>query len=136
MANKPPRSVELAKMAAEAARAEVEETEPKPTAPQQWRPATLQGFHLQPAMDKAVKQVAGHLARALHHEGLDVVVPAVTQTPHTPIQAAVSSPEAQNIVQVQEGNGGRLVRGYSTPAVLGLFASQQQRNGIVVDGQI
>jgi hypothetical protein len=60
----------------------------------------------------------------------------VTETPHPAQKADKPLPEQPNAVQVQEGKSGRLVRGYSTSAVLGLFATQQQRNGIVVDGQI
>jgi hypothetical protein len=31
---------------------------------------------------------------------------------------------------------GRLVREYTTPALLSLFATQQQATGVVVDGQV
>jgi hypothetical protein len=143
MAAKLSRAIELAKMAAEAAKAEVIDTEEALVQNhlKSWQPNTLQGFKLQPAMQKAVQHVAGHLARALHYEGLDVVTlasltPVVTETPHPAQKADKPLPEQPNAVQVQEGKSGRLVRGYSTSAVLGLFATQQQRNGIVVDGQI
>ena len=147
MAVKQSRAIELAKLAAEAAKAEVMESEAAALPPVQgpWQPANLQGFKLQPAMQNALVQVAGHLARALRYEGLDVVTslegdhplsPKVTEKAQTPQKADISGAEAISTVHVQEGQGGRIVRGYSTPAVLGLFASQQQRNGIVVDGQI
>lgn len=147
MAIKQSKAVELAKLAAEAAKAEVMESEAEalPMAQGPWQPANLQGFKLQPAMQNAVHQVASHLARALRYEGLDVVTSLeathpladkVAEKAQTPPKADGSAADAPPTVHVQEGTGGRIVRGYSTPAVLGLFASQQQRNGIVVDGQI
>jgi len=130
MANpqKPSLAVDLARQAAAAAMAEVQAEAPAQATTKAWQPAKLpQGFALAPALQQAVRQVAGHLGQWLHHEGLEVAT-----TPQ-PLPRSDSTPTA---VQVREQGGGRLVRGYSESAVLGLFASQQQRNGVVVDGQV
>jgi hypothetical protein len=126
---KPSLAVDLARQAAAAALAEVQETPTSSGSPHRhWQPASLpQGFALAPALQQAVRQVAGHLGQWLHHEGLEVAT--------TP-QPSARSEQAAAAVQVREQGGGRVVRGYSESAVLGLFASQQQRTGVVVDGQV
>lgn len=133
---KPSLAVDLAKQAAAAAMAEVQETETKATfQASRWQPAALPaGFTLAPALQQAVAQVAGHLGQWLQHEGLAVrmATPSSATGPQ-PLPTKEASPTA---VQVQEQGNGRLVRGYTESAVLGLFASQQQRNGVVVDGQV
>ena len=123
-------AVDLARQAAAAALAEVQETPAAApgSASRPWQPASLpQGFVLAPALQQAVRQVAGHLGQWLHHEGLEVA---------TAPQPLARSESAAPAVQVREQGGGRVVRGYTESAVLGLFASQQQRTGVVVDGQV
>ena len=144
-AQKPSLALDLARQAAAAAKAEVQAdmTEAAPAAPaQRWQPTNLhEGFGLDGALNQAIKQVAGHFARALHYEGLEVAEVwqnSAAKPQSLPKKAAVK-PDAQTAdlaVQVREGQSGRVVRGYSAPALLGLFASQQQRNGVVVDGQV
>ncbi len=137
---KPSLAIDLAKQASAAAMAEVQAAEaafqPSST---RWQPATLpQGFALAPALQRAVQEVAGHLGQWLQHEGLAVTTSAgaiPTPAANLPHTAARTGAVAQ-AVQVQEQISGRLVRGYSESAVLGLFASQQQRNGVVIDGQV
>jgi hypothetical protein len=133
---KPSLAVDLAKQAAAAAMAEVQETETKASfQATRWQPAALPAsFALAPALQQAVQQVAGHLGQWLHHEGLAVsmATPSSASGPQ-PLPAKEAAPTA---VRVQEQGNGRLVRGYTESAVLGLFASQQQRNGVVVDGQV
>ncbi|MCA3244096.1 MAG: hypothetical protein INF43_02180 [Alphaproteobacteria bacterium] len=127
---KPSLAVDLARQAAAAALAEVQEspTTAAGSTSRAWQPATLpQGFALAPALQQAVRQVAGHLGQWLHHEGLEVAT-----APQAPVRSETTAPA----VQVREQGGGRVVRGYSESAVLGLFASQQQRTGVVVDGQV
>jgi hypothetical protein len=128
---KPSLAVDLARQAAAAAKAEVQAEEAASVAATtRWQPAELGHFSLHDAVASAVASVSSHLARALHYEGLEVAAAA-------PLPHSLPKEEAATIaVQVQEGVTGRLVRGYSTPAVLSLFASQQQRNGVVVDGQV
>ena len=143
MSKAPPRAIDLARMASEAAKAELLEAQgPAGLAPLgaartdgRWQPASLNGFQLQPAMAQALQEVVNHLTRALYYEGLSVSTPTVTDIPHTVPKDAASA-ALPHVVEVNDGQNGRLVRGYSTPAVLSLFANQQQRNGIVVDGQI
>jgi hypothetical protein len=134
---KPSLAVDLAKQAAAAAMAEVQETETKASfQASRWQPAALpQGFALAPALQQAVQQVAGHLGQWLQHEGLAVSMATAggSATGPQPLPTKEAAPTA---VRVQEQGNGRLVRGYTESAVLGLFASQQQRNGVVVDGQV
>ena len=142
-AQKPSLALDLARQAAAAAKAEVQaDMAAADPSPQQWQPAMLQqGFGLDGALQQAIQQVAGHFARALHYEGLEVakVGPMGAQKPQVVPKkmAALNATETPDLaVQVREGHSGRVVRGYSAPALLGLFASQQQRNGVVVDGQV
>ncbi len=128
MAQKTSLAVDLARQAAAAAKAELQ---PEPTAAagsfSRWQPPALpEKFELGRALGQALHQAAGHFARTLRHEGLDVA----------PAPQGVEATE-QIAVHVKEGGGShRVVRGYSAPALLGLFASQQQRTGVVVDGQV
>jgi hypothetical protein len=136
---KPSLALDLARQAAAAAKAEVQaDMAPQAPAFQGWKPTEMQGgFELDGALQTAISQVVGHFAKALRHEGLEVG-PVAEKPQRVPTKQAVTpaleTPSAS--VQVREGGTGRVVRGYSAPALLGLFASQQQRNGVVVDGQV
>jgi hypothetical protein len=122
-------ALDLAKQAANAALAEVQEAQaPTNATAALWQPAKLpSSFHLAPALQQAVQHAARHLDQWLHHEGLEVAT-----TPHS----SQENSRAAMAVEIREQGDGRLVRDYSESAVLGLFANQQQRKGVVIDGQV
>lgn len=136
--HKPSLALDLARQAAAAAKAEVQaEMAPAAASSQGWKPAQLAVIELDNALQTAISQVVGHFANALRHEGLEVA-PVAEKTQRVPTKEALTqgAETLAQSVQVREGGTGRVVRGYSAPALLGLFAIQQQRNGVVVDGQV
>ncbi len=147
MSKKPASSsvaMELAKQAAAAARAELaaedNEIVHAPAAPQafsgRWTPALLPDqFGVDAALNQALTHVVGHMQHMLRLEGLDVAATAVGGGVAQKKQSLPVS-SADTRVAVREGVTGRVIRTYTTPAILGLYASQHQRNGIVVDGQV
>lgn len=132
---RPSLAVDLARQAAAAALAEVQEPAPVSAMGARWQPATLpDDFNLTPALQQALQRVAGHLGQWLQHEGLEVAATPQTLSQKHDSKLGLTPPSST--LEVREAGNGRLVRGYSTAAVLGLFASQQQRNGVVVDGKV
>lgn len=129
-------AAELAKQAAQAAREEMgvassAKAKPKPSA---WQvPQLAQDFMLDTAMQKATLKVTGHYRAVLAPQGLEV---ALEQT--LPSDAAADMPQPANELQanLREQGSGRLVKAYTAPALLTLFATQQQATGVVVDGQV
>lgn len=125
-------AAELAKQAAQAARDEMTATEGvvapsgAPKKPEPWKPAELPtDFRVDAALGRAVGQVAAHYSRVLKSEGLGMtVVTDLSQgVPH--FQADLT-----------EGGTGRVVKAYTAPDLLSMFAFQQRVNGVVVDGQV
>jgi hypothetical protein len=135
-------AAELAKQAAQAAREEMAASEPqakaatKPAAAGWSVPVLPVDFQLDAALTRATKQVASHYRNVLATEGLDVgIEPAETKAAAT---NGADLPQAAAPLQasLREQQTGRLVRSYTAPALLSLFATQQQSNGLVVDGQV
>ncbi|MBI1308830.1 MAG: hypothetical protein GC129_03080 [Proteobacteria bacterium] len=122
-------AAELAKQAAQAAREEMGEPAreggaKKPAEP--WKPAVLPSmFSLDQAVGTAVTRVAAYYRKALAHEGLDMAVVADTSQGAPVFQA-----------DLREGGTGKVVKAYTAPDLLGMFAAQQKVTGVVVDGQV
>jgi hypothetical protein len=131
-------AMELARQASAAAKAEMAgEAPPAAMGPGRWAPALLtETFQLETALGQAVHNVAGHLKAMLHFEGLDVALPQAQAAGVMHKSHEVPTKQADTVVAVREGVTGRLVRTYTAPVILGLYASQHQKNGIVVDGQV
>lgn len=136
-------AAELAKQAAQAAREEVAaqsgEADAKPTlGGKGWTvPVLPDAFMLDEAMDLATRRVAGHYRNVLAHQGLNVDLE--TADTHTALGTTVSGePHQEPLLQahLREQVSGRLVKAYTTPALLTMYAAQQQATGIVVDGQV
>ena len=131
-------AAELAKQAAQAAREEVaaQSGEAKTSAaPQGWRvPQLAQDFGLDQAVHMAAQRVAGHYQQALAPQGLDVQM----EQPGSGSGDAANLPQEVPPMQafLREQGTGRLVKAYTTPALLTMFATQQQATGVVVDGQV
>lgn len=135
-------AAELAKQAAQAAREEVAalsgEAPVKASAPAagQWKvPVLAEGFLLDEAMERATLRVAGHYRQALAPQGVDVGLESVTVSDEA---AAAEMPQDVPHLQasLREQVSGRLIKAYTTPALLTMFAAQQQATGLVVDGQV
>lgn len=125
-------AAELAKQAAQAAREEMSGSAPGGTASSRlkgaevWRPATLpDDFSVDSALGRAVGQVAAHYSRLLAPEGLGMKVV-------TDLSQGVLNLKAD----LTEGSTGRVVKAYTAPDLLSMFAGQQRLNGVVVDGQV
>lgn len=134
-------AAELAKQAAQAAREEIAAASGTPVAAKAavgWSvPVLAQDFQLDPALGRATQQVMGYYRQVLATEGLHVEL----GRPETkPSGAAPVAGERQEMPHLQallrEQGTGRVVRAYTTPALLAMFATQQQVNGVVVDGQV
>jgi hypothetical protein len=134
-------AAELAKQAAQAAREELAVAEGKtvakaPATPAWSVPQLAPDFMLDDAMQRAAVKVTGHYRNVLAPQGLHVDL-----EPHTggELVGAVAD-EKQGVAPFQaslrEQQSGRLVKAYTTPALLTLFATQQQATGVVVDGQV
>ena len=139
-------AAQLAKQAAQAAREEVaaasgEAKTAATAAPKGWTvPQLGQDFALDEAMQKATLQVTGHYRTVLAPQGLRVDLEH-GETPAKDTAAADSVAEGRQSVppiqaNLREQGTGRLVKAYTTPALLTLFATQQQATGVVVDGQV
>lgn len=132
-------AAELAKQAAQAAREEVAALSgeaPAAAAPTHWKvPVLAQDFLLDDAMERATLRVAGHYRQALAPQGVDV---GLEQTDVASETAAAQMPQEVPYLQasLREQVSGRLIKAYTTPALLTMFAAQQQATGIVVDGQV
>jgi hypothetical protein len=120
----------------------------KKAAPAGWTVPTLpEGFLLDDAMQRATVQVTGHYRTVLAPQGLQVDLepaaaadanaqPAVTME-HSAINVAQGRhTEGPLQASLREQGTGRLVKAYTAPALLTLFATQQQATGVVVDGQV
>lgn len=122
-------AAELAKQAAQAAREEMQATEGKKTssaAPKIWTPPVLpEGFSVDTALGRAVTQVAAHYTRILAPEGLGMAVV-------TDLRQGVPHYQAD----LTEGGTGKVVKAYTAPDLLSMFATQQRQSGVVVDGQV
>lgn len=136
-------AAELAKQAAQAAREEVaalsgEAPAAAASAPTYWKvPLLEQGFLLDEAMERATLRVAGHYRQALAPQGVDVGLENIGVTGDEPAAAAEMPQDAPYLqASLREQVSGRLIKAYTTPALLTMFAAQQQATGIVVDGQV
>ena len=135
-------AAELAKQAAQAARDEVAALSGEPkaesaAAPARWQvPVLAQDFLLDEAMERATLRVAGHYRQALAPQGVEVGLENVEA--HDGAAAAAELPQEVPLLQasLREQVSGRLIKAYTTPALLTMFAAQQQATGIVVDGQV
>lgn len=130
-------AAELAKQAAQAAREEVAalsgEAPVAASSPQRWTvPVLQQNFGLDEAVERATLRVAGHYRQALAPQGVDVGLEQVTADGATELPQVVDSLQAS----LREQVSGRLIKAYTTPALLTMFAAQQHATGIVVDGQV
>lgn len=135
-------AAELAKQAAQAAREEIsaqetKATEPAKGAPKPWTVPNLPiDFQLEEALTRATRQVANHYRSVLAQEGLDVGIEAAGLPENGQDGADLPQSDLPLQAALREQQTGRLVRAYTAPALLSLFASQQQSNGLVVDGQV
>lgn len=122
-------AAELAKQAAQAAREEMGEAPRKgggKDGPSGWKPASIPAdFRVDSALGFAVGQVAAHYRKLLAPEGMEMAVVTDT-TQGVPVFQA----------DLRDGGTGRLVKAYTAPDLLAMYASQQKRNGVVVDGQV
>lgn len=134
-------AAELAKQAAQAAREEVmaaeASTKPKASAPKAWTvPQLATDFVLDDAMTRATQRVSGHYRQVLAPQGLMVDLQHA-ETAAAPEDVAGGRQQGGEIqANLREQDSGRLVKAYTAPALLALFAVQQQATGIVVDGQV
>lgn len=135
-------AAQLAKQAAQAARDEVAaasgSSTPQAPAKAAWTvPVLAHNFALDDAVQRAARQVTGHYRHVLAPQGLEVSL----ERGETPAEATGNVAETrQDAPQIQaslrEQGTGRLVKAYTTPAFLTMFATQQQATGVVVDGQV
>lgn len=132
-------AAELAKQAAQAARDELAVAEGKApakaaAAPKAWTvPQLAQDFMLDNAMEVAAQRVTGHYRQVLQPQGLMVEL----QPAAAAADVAEGRQEAGEMqATLREQQSGRLVKAYTAPALLALFAAQQQATGVVVDGQV
>ena len=129
-------AAELAKQAAQAAREEVAAAEGRSAekvASKGWTvPQLASDFMLDSAVNLATRQVAGHYRQVLAPQGLEVHLDAAAGDFVAEERQEVPSMQAE----LREQVSGRLVKAYTVPALLTLFATQQQATGVVVDGQV
>lgn len=129
-------AAELAKQAAQAAREEVAALsgdKPAEKSAKHWTVPTLpDGFVLDDAMDLATRRIAGHYRQVLAPQGLHVDLEPLEGQP------AAEAPQQLPLLQahLREQVSGRLVKAYTTPALLTMYAAQQHATGIVVDGEV
>ncbi len=135
-------AAELAKQAAQAARDELAVAEgkapAKAAAPKAWTvPQLAQDFMLDNAMQQAARRVTGHYRQVLQPQGLMVELQANPASGTLPVDVAQGrQPDGEMQATLREQESGRVVKAYTAPALLALFAAQQQATGIVVDGQV
>jgi hypothetical protein len=136
-------AAELAKQAAQAAREEVAALSGEApvakasAAPTRWTvPVLEQSFQLDDAMELATLRVAGHYRQALAPQGVDVGLETVSPTIGDEVETDMSQEMPYLQTSLREQVSGRLIKAYTTPALLTMFATQQQATGIVVDGQV
>ncbi|TKW60701.1 MAG: hypothetical protein DI628_07330 [Blastochloris viridis] len=135
-------AAELAKQAAQAAREEVaalsgEAPVAAASAPKLWKvPVLSQDFQLDEAVERATLRVAGHYRQALAPQGVDVGLENVPANAEEQAAAEMSQDDPYLQASLREQVSGRLIKAYTTPALLTMFAAQQQATGIVVDGQV
>lgn len=138
-------AAQLAKQAAQAAREEVaaangEATSAKPAGKAWTVPRLAPDFALDHAVRKATLQVTGHYRAVLAPQGLrvDLEHGSTGDADGTASKAVAEErhPLPPIRANLREQETGRLVKAYTTPALLTLFATQQQATGVVVDGQV
>lgn len=135
-------AAELAKQAAQAAREEVaalsgEAPAAAVSAPTHWKvPMLPEGFQLDAAMELATLRIAGHYRQALAPQGVDVGLENVQATAEETDAAQMPQDMPYLQASLREQVSGRLIKAYTTPALLTMFAAQQQATGLVVDGQV
>lgn len=138
-------AAELAKQAAQAAREEMAAAHAEETAPaakaapaKPWTvPVLAPRFQLDDAMQNATLKVTNHYRTVLAPQGLMVDLETADVAGSVPSDVApVRQPEPQLQANLREQQSGRLVKAYTAPALLTLFATQQQATGVVVDGQV
>lgn len=138
-------AAELAKQAAQAAREEMaiangEPVAKKTAAEKAWTvPVLAHDFTLDAAMQRATMQVTGHYRTVLAPQGLQVEL-AEAKPQDRDAEGGDVAGMRHNVPTMQanlrEQGSGRLVKAYTAPALLTLFATQQQATGVVVDGQV
>lgn len=135
-------AAELAKQAAQAAREEMaaaqatETGAAKPAKAAPWTvPVLAHGFTLDNALQNATHKVTSHYRTVLAPQGLMVDLEAAPASEAADV-AAVRQADLPLQASLREQQSGRLVKAYTTPALLTLFATQQQATGVVVDGQV
>ncbi|RYG62278.1 MAG: hypothetical protein EON60_00425 [Alphaproteobacteria bacterium] len=135
-------AAELAKQAAAAARDELAAAEgtpaPRVNTPKAWTvPVLADDFMLDAAMERAATRVTGHYRQVLAPQGLMVELkPGEPAVPREGDMAGAQQVGSEMQANLREQQSGRLVKAYTAPALLALFATQQQATGIVVDGQV
>jgi hypothetical protein len=138
-------AAELAKQAAQAAREEMAAAHAEDVAPARgakpkpWTvPVLAHGFTLDTALESAAMKVTSHYRTVLAPQGLmvDLEQAAPATDSETADVAPVRQAEPQLQASLREQQSGRLVKAYTAPALLALFAVQQQATGVVVDGQV
>lgn len=138
-------AAQLAKQAAQAARDEVAaatgEAPKKAAITKGWTvPVLPHNFILDNAMERATLKVTGHYRTVLAPQGLRVDLEPAETAVEVGGVAAGRHPDEQMQPNLQaslrEQGTGRLVKAYTPPALLTLFATQQQATGVVVDGQV
>lgn len=118
-------AADLARQASEAALAEAREAESK-TAPavpsSKWTvPKLGDDFRLDEALHKALAAAADHMNGKLGPDGIVLNVP---------------QGEALRAVELREKATDKLLKAYDGATFLTLHASREQRQGVVVDGQV
>lgn len=134
-------AAELAKQAAQAAREEVAAANGEPAkaaAKPGWTvPKLAHNFALDTAMQRATQQVTGHYRNVLAPQGLNVTLEKTPQPAEMTENVAAGRQPAPDLqASLREQGTGRLVKAYTAPALLTMFATQQQVTGVVVDGQV
>lgn len=121
-------AAQLAKQAAQAAREEVSAagSGKKAVGKTAWAPPSLPlDFDVDRAVTRAATKVAAHYRQMLAPEGLNVAVVTDGLQGADDFQA-----------DLREEETGRVIKAYTAGDLLAMYASQQRRNGVVVDGQV
>lgn len=94
-----------------------------------WTIPELKNFKLDPALNRANKTAVNHLQTLLSPDGMYVEMPHPTSknTPDT---------NGENTAIIRENGTHKQLKSYSSQAILQLYAHNQHRASIVVDGKV
>lgn len=121
-------AAQLAKQAAQAAREEVSTSSAgrKAKADSGWTPPALPlDFDVDRAITRAATKVAAHYRQILAPEGLNVAV----------VTDGLQGVEDFR-ADLREKGTDRVLKAYTAGDLLAMYAGQQRRTGVVVDGQV